>query len=475
MDTWTRLSGLDAFFLHLESPRSPLHLGSVGIFEGRPLRDSVGAVRVDAVRTAVAQRLHAVPKLRQHVRVARLGDSAVWADDPGFDIARHVRSVALPAPGTESQLAELCAELLESPLDVDHPLWEMWLVDGLRGGEIAVVEKIHHAVADGLGGVELATVLLDAEPSRPSVEPDELPWLPQPEPGAVTVLGSDIVRRGRRALSLGIDALGALRHPTDGARRSNAAFGALRSLASARSIAPRSTFNERVGHGRRVAFARMPMGELRGVERLFGVTINDALLASVAGGLRRLHDERGEAGQVDGLNVLVPVGLDHDRDGRLGNRVAAMLVRLPVSEADPVARLRTVADEVSRSKRQHQAQATGTLVGLLDYSPRVVVHAAARLVDHQPFVNLVVTNVPGPAVPLYASGARMLEAFPFVPLAGNLTLGVAALSYLDQLSVGLVADRDRFPDLDVLARGIEQSFGEIAEHVDVASDQGGRS
>ncbi len=464
MDTWTRLSGLDAFFLHLESPRSPLHLGSVGIFEGRPLRDSVGAIRVDGVRTAVAQRLHAVPKLRQHVRVARLGDSAVWADDPGFDIARHVRSVALPAPGTESQLAELCADLLESPLDVDHPLWEMWLV-----------EKIHHALADGLGGVELATVLLDTEPSRPSVEPDELPWLPQPEPGAATVLGSDIVRRGRRALSLGIDALGALRHPTNGARRSNAAFEALRSLANPRSIAPRSTLNERVGHGRRVAFARMSMGDLRGVERLFGVTINDALLASVAGGLRRLHEERGDAVEGDGLNVLVPVGLDHDRDGRLGNRVAAMLVRLPVSEADPVARLRTVADEVSRSKRQHQAQATGTLVGLLDYSPRVVVQAAARLVDHQPFVNLVVTNVPGPAMPLYASGARMLEAFPFVPLAGNLTVGVAALSYLDQLSVGLVADRDRFPDLGVLARGIEQSFGEIAEHVDVAIAQGGRS
>ena len=462
MEPWTRLSGLEAFFLHLESPRSPLHLGSVGVFEGLPLRDHDGRIRVDAVRAAVEQRLGALPKLRQHVRFSGAGQAPVWADDPRFDIGRHVRCAALPAPGSESQLAELCAELLESPLDADHPLWEMWLVDGFHSGDVAVMEKIHHALADGLGGVELATILLDTERRPAPVEAEEHSWHPRGEPGVATVVANDIVRRGEWALHLGLGALTALRHPVSSARGSAGAFDALRSLATAQSVAPRSTLNDRVGHGRHVAFARLPMAQLREVEHRHGVTINDVLLASVAGGLRRLHLERGEACDRETLNVLVPVGTPHEGDGRLGNRVSAMLVRLPMSTADPVAALGEVAEGVSRCKAHHQARAGGLLIGLLDHWPQALVRAAARLVDHQPFVNLVVTNVPGPAIPLYALGARMLEAFPFVPLAGNLTLGVAALSYLDQLSIGLVADRDRFPDLEVLADGIEASFAELA-------------
>jgi len=461
MSSTERLSSLDALFLYLESPRTPMHMGSVAIFEGAPLKDGQGNMRMRAIRAAIEGRLDSVPKLRKRVRFPRFpGASPVWVDDAGFEIAHHVRLVDLPAPGTDAELLELSADVLAEPLDRGHPLWELWFVQGLSGGRVALIEKLHHALADGLAGVELATVLLDVE-RDPAPQVDAAAWHPAPQPREVTIVTRDLVHRSWQPVRAGLSVLGALRHPLLRGRPAAELVGALGTLATPRTVAPRSSINVSVGHRRSLIFVRQPLDELKSVERRFGVTINDVLLAAVAGGLRSQLMGREET--VDGgtLQALVPVATDPHGDHHLGNKVSAMIVRLPVGLDDPVARLAAVARTVSSCKDHRQALAGDFIMRLLEPLPRPALIATAAVAHHQPFMNLVVTNVPGPSMPLYALGAQMLEAFPVVPLAGNLSIGVAALSYDGQLSLGLFADRDRCPDLDVLADGIRRSFSEL--------------
>ncbi|MGD0083494.1 MAG: wax ester/triacylglycerol synthase family O-acyltransferase [Acidimicrobiales bacterium] len=456
------LSALDSFFLYLESPQTPMHSGSVGIFEGAPLRDRLGRLRLDAIRAEVERRLNLVPKLRRRVQFSRVGEATpVWVDDPHFDITSHVLSTALPSPGTEVQLADLCAELMAAPLDRDRPLWEMWFVDGLDGGRVAIIEKLHHAMADGLAGVELATVLLDIQRHPDLPPPSTEPWHPSPAPSLGAMLAHEIVRQSSAPLHAVSRQLDSLRHPVQAARHTAELAAAVSTVVTPHSIAPQCSLNVPVGEARRVLFLRQPLDDLQCVERRFGVTINDLLLTAVAGGIHRLLSARGERVEGRTVQVLVPVGMDHHGDHRLGNNVSAMLVRLPIGTLDPVARMQAVSHEAARCKRHHQAMAGELLVGLLEPWPQPVLSAATQLVHRQPLVNLVVTNVPGPGIPLYAMGARMLEAFPIVPLAGNLSVGVAALSYDGQLTVGILTDPDACPDASVLADGISRSFADL--------------
>jgi len=456
------LSALDACFLYLESSRTPMHSGSVAIFEAGPLVDHHGRFRIEAARHEIEHRLDLVPKLRRRVKFSMLGQVApVWVDDSSFDVSRHVHRIAVAAPGTEQQLADLCADIMAVPLERGHPLWEMWFVEGLESRHIAVVEKVHHSLADGLAGVELATVLLDMEKHPPALPEPATGWIPSRAPSELSLTVSDLARRTRapvRALRAG---LGAARHPLRSAAGAIRLVDAFGTVVTPRSIAPRSPLNAPIGQGRRVALVRQPMEDLRVVERRFGVTLNDVLLTAVAGGVHRLYQSRGLEDEADFLHVLVPVGTDHQGDHVLGNRVSAMLPRLPVGRAGPVTRLRAVSHEMARCKRHRQALVGDLLLRALDPMPQPFLVAASRLMNRQPFFNIVVTNVPGPPFPLYAMGSRMLEAFPLVPLAGNLSVGVAALSYDRELTVGLTADRYLCEDLEVLARGIERSFAEL--------------
>ncbi len=462
------LSPLDALFVHLESPRTPLHLGSVAVFDGVPLTRPDGVLRLEELRRVLAGRLELVPKLRQVVRPGWIGQAPpVWQDDPHFDITYHVRAVALPAPGTEEQLAELAADLFAVPLDMNRPLWELWFVEGLAGGRVALVEKVHHALADGLGGVEVATVLLDTAPHSggpawPStVDPGPPPWRPQPPAGWSGVLVRDAGRLAALPLHAVRSVASGTRHPVRAATRLAEIAGAFATVATPRLLAPRTSLNVPIGRGRRLAFVRQPIPPLRSLQARTGVTLNDILLTAAAGGVRRLMVSRGERVEGRAVQVLVPVGLPH-HDRTLGNRVSAMLVRLPIGVADPRRRLRLVAAEVADRKRRHQAVAVDVLLRLAAPLPQAAIKLVATAVHHQPVVNLVVTNVPGPPVPLYALGARLVEAFPVVPLAGNLSVGVAALSYDDVLDVGILADRDHCPDVAVLASGIEDEFRSLA-------------
>lgn len=456
------LSPLEAGFLYSESGRTPMHMGSIGIFEGAPLRDEQGTLRTDALRAEIESRLHLVPKLRRRVRFTSLGLAPpVWVDDPTFDIAHHVRTATLPSPGSEASLRELCAGLMATPLPRDRPLWEIWLIDGLEDGRVAMMEKLHHSMADGLAGVELVTVLfdLDRHPARDESPPR--PWDPIPPPRQRSVIARDLGRRAIVPLHLVANGVGVVRHPMGVGRDVAHYAAALSSVVTCQSIAPSLSLNAPVGKGRQVVFVRQPLDDLHKLAGHFGVTLNDLLLAAVAGGVRCLMCARGERTEGRTVQVLVPVGADHHGDHQLGNRVSAMLVRLPIGSADPVDRLRSVSRAETSCKHHHQALAAALLLEMLDPFPQPVLATVARLVHRQPFFNLVVTNIPGPDVPLYVLGARMLEAFPIVPIAGNLSVGVAALSYGGQLTIGLLADPGACADLDVFGDGIDRSFTEL--------------
>ncbi len=459
------LTSLDATFLYMESEHTPMHMGSIGIFEGGPLHDARGCLRLDEVRAEVESRLHLVPKLRKVVRFPVLGQSSpVWVDDPDFDITGHVHQAALPDPGNEAQLLELCARLMSCPLDRSRPLWDIWLIDGLEGGRVALLEMLHHSMADGLAGVELATVLLDLEPRAPARHvPDG--WQPAPAPGGMAVAGDGVARLAGLARTLVADGWYAAWHPSEAGHVLARYSSALRSLLAVSPAATNCSLNTPIGVDRRLVVVRQPMDELRRAEHCFGVTLNDLLLTAIAGGVHDLLSARGEVMEGRQLQVLVPVGSDHHGDRRLGNTVSAMVVRLPISAAPAADRLRRVARAERDSKDYAQPLATHLLLSSLDAVPPAALSAASHLVHHQPFVNLVVTNVPGPEVPLYVLGAPMLEAIPIVPLGGNLSVGVAALSYKGQLTIGILADPVACPDVRVLAEGVRRCFSDLVAAV----------
>lgn len=467
------LRPLDAAFLHVESPAQPMHMGSIGYFDGDALRDDEGRLRLDDLRAQIESRLHLVPKLRRRVVTSVLHEAPpTWVDDPGFDIADHVRSTRVRAPGSEDDLLARCEELLATPLDVGRPLWEVWMVDGLVDGRVALVTKLHHAMADGLSGVELVTVIFDIDEHPPAPVPARA-WEPVPPPPVPLAMARDLGRLGAIPLRGALFGMDCLRHPVRHIRRATAIADALRTVATPRLVAPRLSINAPVAGGRRLAVVRLSITDLRTVRRQFGVTVNDVLLTVVANGVETLLTSRGESVAGREVHLLAPVGLEHHTERHeLGNQVSALFVCAPLGVADPVARLRAVADDVGRDKVHHQQLVAKTALDLLEPLPQTALAGFSGLVRYQQVTNLVVTNVPGPPTPLYVLGAEMTEAVAFVPIAGNLSLGVAALSYGGALTLGVLADRAACPDLDQFAKGVELGAAELLEAARTAAAAG---
>ena len=458
--SYDRLTAQDAAFLHLESADAPMHVGSVGIFEGEPFLDDLGRFRIDDVRHAIAARLHLAPKLRKRLKTVPLGQGRpIWVDDEAFDLTYHVRHTALPKPGDESQLTALVGRLQSQLLDRRRPLWEAWFVEGLEGGRVAFVLKTHHAMVDGIAGVDVASVLLDAE--RDAHDPPAATWEPTQAPNGVKLLVDTVVERLTRPAEAVRTVRAALRGPS---RLLNQVLGAVRTVEELGRVVPRLPFNVPVGPHRTFEIVRIPLEDARRVRQPIGATVNDVILATTAGGLRHYLQERGERLESLDLRVMVPVsvrGDDEESHAALGNRVSSVFARLPVGEPDPMARLRLVQEEMAHLKASGEVLGVEALLGLTGWFPPQLLGLAARLAGHQRFVNLVVTNVPGPQVPLYTMGARLLEAFPYVGVMDNLALAVAVLSYDGQLAFGLTGDRDAVPDLHVLAEGIEKAMAEL--------------
>jgi WS/DGAT/MGAT family acyltransferase len=459
-----RLTALDASFLHLERPETPMHVGALTVLEGEPFFGPGDRFRLSEVRDLVASRLHLIPRFRKRVMSVPLdAGQPIWVDDDRFDIGYHVRLTALPAPGSRSQLLALFERVQAQMLDRTRPLWELWFVEGLEGGSVALFQKTHHALVDGISGVDVATVLLDLSP-EPTI-PDPVPWQPTPAPTPARLLIDTARGLVEGTGSVARTARGALEVPRRAAERLGSLARQLSTLADGTIVAPRTSLNRPVvGRTRRFGTVRVPLDDVKAVRRAFGGTVNDVVLAGVTGGLARLLEARGELEPDLALKVFCPVSVRDDSEHmKLGNRLSAMFVTVPVGEPDPLARLASVQATTADLKEREQAVGAATLLGLTEYAAPTLLGLAARLAHHQPFFNLICTNVPGPQVPLYCMGARVLEAYPMLPLARNLNVGVAVLSYCGNIHVGLLADRDQWPDLDVLEAGVDEAFAELSK------------
>jgi diacylglycerol O-acyltransferase / wax synthase len=460
--TTDRLTALDASFVWFEHPGAPAHIGSVATFEAAPLLRRSGRLRLDEIRRRIDARLDPLPRLRRRLATVPYDlDRPCWVDDPAFDIARHVTERRLPAPGDDATLRRVAGELMSEVLPRDRPLWDLVFLTGLDGGRVGLVERIHHAMVDGVSGVDLATLILDLEPDVPAPPPPPA-WTAAPLPDDAELVSTGLRHRVADPLRMARAAVHAMRHPTGLAR-------ALRTVANglgpalADGLAPRSSLNGPLLGARRLAWVRTDVGRALAAGHDAGATLNDVVLAAVTGGLRRLLLGRGETLPYDAvLKAMVPVSLrgTGDHDG-IGNRVGAIYAPLPVGIGDPAHRLAAVAEAMRRHKSRPEADGMGVVLAAADALPPIAARWLTGTFSHQPFVNLVVTNVPGPPFPLYLAGARMLEAYPVVPLAANLTVGVAVLSYDGSLAITLTADDRACPDVDVFAEGIERSLAQL--------------
>ncbi len=455
-----RLNPLDVSFLYLETPTTAMHVGGVCIFQ-----PPEGGFDYDRLVALIAGRISLVPRYRQKVQwvPGRLANP-VWVDDPDFDVTYHVRRSALPKPGNSQQLRDLVGRLQSRQLDRNRPLWETYLVEGLEGGQVAIVTKTHHAMVDGVSAVDIGTVMLDVTPEPREVPPDD--WTPAPAPSQLDlVVGavSDFVHRPTGAIDTVRTAVTDAKATTG--KVVGVASGVLSSVRSMARSAPGSPLNVDIGAHRRFGMAATELDHYKQVRKAHGGTVNDVVLATVAGALRTWLLTRGESvTPTSVIRAMVPVSVRVDeKKGQLGNRVSSYFVDLPVGEGNPVMRLHQVSYAMRGHKESGESVGADALVQLSGFAPPTIHALGARVASGftKRLFNLVVTNVPGPQFPLYAAGARMLSMYPVVPLAKGQAVSCGLTSYNGGVFYGLNADRDAMPDIDVLAGCIEESLAEL--------------
>ena len=455
MASGDRLTGLDSSFLHLEDGPAHMHVASTLVFEG-PTPDYV------EFRDHIRARLHLVPRFRQKLRFVPYGQGRpVWVDDPQFNIDYHVRHTALPEPGSEQQLRTLAARIFSQRLDRSKPVWELWLVDGLSGGRFAIVGKSHHCLVDGVSGMDITTVLFDTEPEARE-EPEPEPWTPGPEPSDTELLGRALLERATTPGEAvrGVRAL--FRAPRHVAGAVVDGLESIGALARAGISAPSSPFNVEISPYRRFAWVQADLAAFKRIKSATGGTVNDVVLAAVAGALGRFLRARGHATSGLELKAMVPISVrTADEHGKLGNRVSAMYAPLPVGIEDAAERLRAVSESMGDLKESKQAVGASILTGLADFAPPTILGQAGRLQSRQRFFNMVVTNVPGPQFPLYLMGRELQAVFPMVPLAKRQAVCFGVMSYNGQVNFGLVGDYDAMADIDSLARDLSESIAEL--------------
>jgi diacylglycerol O-acyltransferase / wax synthase len=453
-----RLTALDTTFLHLED-HSPahMHVASVMVFEGK-------APTHRELVEHVSSRLHLVPRYRQRLANVPLGQGRpVWADDPHFNPYYHIRHTALPKPADEAELKRLAGRLFSQRLDRSKPLWEIWLVQRLAGNRFALIAKTHHALVDGISGVDITTVLFDtAREPAPTAPPSA--WSAKPLPGQAKLLGEALLERGtvpNEMLRGGRALLRAPRRAFSQVREGLVSIGAT-TIAGVRSPAPPSPFNVEIGPHRRYTFLDADLSRFKGIKDSLGGTLNDVVLTSVTLALGRYLRRKGV--DTDGLvlKAMVPVSVrTKAQRGALGNQVAAMWAPLPVGIQSPAEAMRYVSAAMEDLKNSGQAVGAQVLTNLAGFAPPTILSQAARLQARQQFFNLVVTNVPGPQFPLYLLGRQLRGLYPVVPLAARQALGIAVMSYDGQLGFGLLGDYDALPELDAIADDLKWAIASL--------------
>jgi diacylglycerol O-acyltransferase / wax synthase len=459
-----RLSAIDASFLAQETDHAHMHVGAVMIFEGPPpaYADFVNQIR---------SRLHLVPRYRQKLSFPPMETGRpVWVDDTSFNLEYHVRHTALPKPGSEVQLRALAARIHSQRLDRSKPLWETWLVQGLEGGRFALLSKSHHALVDGSSGVDLMTVLFDISPVPPPVDHEGEPWVPSREPSSAELAARGLKGLAKTPVRLAARAAVAATHPGETLAATRTAAEGVGEIAWATlNPAPETPLNVEIGPHRRLELVRNELADFKKVKDAFGGTVNDVVLTVIAGALRRWLRSRGVRTEGLELRALVPVSIrGEDQHHQLGNQIAAMRGPLPVYVDDPVSRLRVVREGMDGLKDSKQAIGAEVLAAATNFAPPTVLAQASRLNFSTRLFNLIVTNVPGPQVPLYVLGRELQDLFPIAFLPREHSLAVAIMSYNGGMDFGLLGDYDAMPDLDFFGEAVQES---LAELVDAAAAQ----
>jgi diacylglycerol O-acyltransferase / wax synthase len=458
--TSDRLTPLDASFVHIEDSSSHMHVAATLIFEGRKpsYEDFVSFVEA---------RLSVVPRYRQRLATVPLGQGRPkWVDDEHFDIRFHIRHTALPQPGTDYELQVLAARVFSQPLSRRRPLWEMWRVEGLEGDRFAVISKTHHALVDGIAGLDILSVLFAADEEATAEEQ----WKPEPPPSGAGLLAGALLERATIPAEIVRSATALVRRPRrvlSQVLQTAAGMGAM--AWAGINPAPPSPYNRPVGGDRRFTWVSTRLDDVKAIKNELGGTINDVVLAVVSLALRR--DLRRRGCDLPELKAFVPISIrTEDQRGETGNQVAGMIVELPVGCKDPAECLKRISRLTAEMKESGQAVGAQALTGLTGFAPPNLLDQAGRVIARQRFINLVVTNVPGPQHPLSLDGAELKEVIPMVPLGMNLAFGVAIVSYNGRMTFGLMADFDALPDLELIAADFETALRELMEAAGVSGE-----
>ena len=460
-----RLTAIDASFLAQERRASHMHVGAVVLVEGPP------PAREELLES-IESRLHLVPRYRQKLKFPRLEmGRPFWIDDPRFNLEYHVRFSALPQPGTEEQLRQMAGRIYSQRLDRSKPLWELWVVQGLDDGRFALITKTHHAMIDGIAGIDIATVLFDASPEPPEGDASEPAWVPHPEPSQADLVAEGVKDAVRTPVDLAGQALGAVQAPRRAAAKALEAAEALGEVAWAGlNPAPDTPLNVQIGPHRRIHWVRSRLDDFKAIKNALGGTVNDVVITVVSGALRRWLRGRGLRTEGLQLHALVPVSIRaDDQQGAPGNQLAAMRGPLPVYVDDPVERLRIVRSAMEGLKESKQALGAEVLAGLQGFAPPTILAQASRLNFSTRLFNLIVTNVPGPQFPLYMLGRELQEIVPVAFLPEDHAMAVAVLSYNGKVDFGVLGDYDALPDMDEFGEFLERSLDELLDIAEKAT------
>jgi len=461
MSNYDRLSALDNSFLLFEKSTAYTHVASTQIFDAGSLRLEDGGIDFDGIRKAHAAVLHRIPRYRQVLQWVPFTMQPVWVDDPHFDLEFHLRHTSLPSPGSERQLKRLSARIMQQHLDRKRPLWETWVVEGLEGGRFAMISKVHHCMIDGVSGVDIMQLLMSTTPDAELPTPPA--FVPRPPPTGAELIRDEVMHRVMQPVEAVRDITNFARHAKDLELEVTSRFRALASaLGSTLSAASETPINQPIGPHRRFDWMKTPISEIKQVRKSLGGSLNDVVLTTVTGAFRRFLAARGvDLIDLD-FRVMTPVSVRSESEhGKLGNRVSNWIVPLPVGEPDPRAQLEDITQKTQELKESKQAVGAELLLQVAEWTPATLLSLGARNTTRMTPFNTVVTNVPGPQLPMYMLGARLVEVYPHVPLVDNLGLGIALMSYDGVMHWGVNADRDLVPDLHDFIEAIEAAFDEL--------------
>ncbi|HUS43596.1 MAG TPA: wax ester/triacylglycerol synthase family O-acyltransferase [Ilumatobacteraceae bacterium] len=454
-----RLSSQDLSFLAMEDGRAHMHVGVVSLFDAGPLRLPNGGIDFEQIESFVDAQLHLVPRLRQKLAWVKGFGQPVWVDDANFNLHYHLRHTALPPPGDIRQLKRLAGRIMSQELDRGKPLWEHWFVDGVEGGCFALISKVHHCVADGIGGLAIIGTLAGPDPDYRPDPPTR--WVPRPSPGDAQLIVDEVRHRSIAP----IEFLGSQLR-----RSRSASAGALPSVSALRELAETSVggtttpLNAPIGPHRRFDWIRLSFDEVHDVAVRAGGKVNDVALALTTGALRGFLADEGLAVDDLELRAMVPVSTRTESEtGSLGNRVSNLIVPLPIGEADPWVRLERIIEVTRELKRSNEPSIVDAMSSLIEFVPPPLLGPVLRRGSQGTAANLAVSNIPGPRVPLYLLGARQLDMYPVLPLIGNQSLGIALMSYDDSLCWGFNSDWDAMPDLHDLVDRVAAGHAELLE------------